>query len=110
MLLDEVTTTSWDENSSYLERLLVLLGLGMVDLLDSAYVLLEIDNGMLPSLKSFRKEAGGLKTRLVFAVLSAEESNIVGGGSSETYAAGVYVWHSLVAVCAHASRLPRRQL
>lgn len=46
----------------YLESLLVLLGLGMVDLLDSPYVILEIDHGMLPRLESFREEAGGLRT------------------------------------------------
>lgn len=36
--------------------------MGMVDLLDSSYVILEIGDGMLPSLEPFREDTGGLRT------------------------------------------------
>lgn len=49
----------------YLQHLLVLLRLRSVDLLDGTHVLLEVDDGMLPSLQPLREEAGSLRVRTV---------------------------------------------
>ena len=67
--------------STHLESLLVLLGLGMVDLLDGAYVLLEINDGMLPGLETFGQEASGLgvvSTRLFLELAMHLWARVVG--------------------------------
>jgi len=45
---------------TYLQNLLILLRLSLVDLLNSFDILLDVDNGMLVCLKSFGEKAGSL--------------------------------------------------
>lgn len=49
----------WDV-VSYLENLLILLRLRLVDLLDSLNILLNVDDGMFPCLESLGEETGRL--------------------------------------------------
>jgi hypothetical protein len=48
--------------SSYLERLLVLLGVVAVDSLHSLHIFLDVTNSMLPCLESLGEQTGGLFT------------------------------------------------
>ena len=45
---------------TYLENLLILLRLRLVNLLDSLNVLLDVDDGVFPCLESLGEEAGSL--------------------------------------------------
>ena len=73
-----------------LQHLLILLRLRLVNLLDSAHVLLEVDDGMFPRLQPLGEEAGSLSRKSDTAPMAATPID-------PTYGVGVRVGDGLVA-------------
>ena len=83
--------------SSYLENLLILFRLRLVELLDSLNILLNVDDGMFPCLKSLGKETGSLVEVIVSVLGIRTYTGHRPIDSLGTHAAGVGFGDCLVA-------------